>query len=165
MKLPENLREKLKTPLGILLPESQVTKENVLKHISSASLIVSVGDATTEKMLKFEIIPSLQIIDSQEKRESRTPPSASLVASNLTCDNPAGEITSESIGLIKKAFTLNPPVRITVNGEEDLLVIPVCLYAPENSVVMYGQPNEGLVIVSIDQEIRKKTQLILDSMN
>ena len=52
-----------------------------------------------------------------------------------------------------------------INGEEDLLVIPVCLYAPENSVVMYGQPNEGLVIVKIDENIRKKTQLILDSMN
>ena len=68
MKLPENLREQLKTPLGILLPENQVTKENVLKHTSSASFIITVGDATTEKMLKFDIIPSLQIIDSQEKR-------------------------------------------------------------------------------------------------
>ena len=67
--------------------------------------------------------------------------------------------------MIKNSFTLKPPVRITINGEEDLLVIPVCLYAPENSVVMYGQPNEGLVIVIIDENIRKKTQLILDSMN
>ena len=165
MKLPENLREQLKIPLGILIPDNEVTKDNILKHTSSASLIISVGDATTEKMIKFDIIPSLQIVDSQEKRESRTPPSDSSVASNLTCNNPAGEITSESIDLIKNAFTLKPPVRITVNGEEDLLVIPVCLYAPENSIVMYGQPNEGLVIVSINQEIRKKTQLILDSMN
>lgn len=165
MKLPENLREQLKIPLGILLPENQTTKENILKYTSSSPFIITVGDATTEKMIKFDIIPSLQIIDSQEKRKSRTPPSTSMVASNLSCNNPAGEITSESIDLIKNAFTLKPPVRITVNGEEDLLVIPVCLYAPDNSVVMYGQPNEGLVIVSIDQEIRKKTQLILDSMN
>ncbi len=165
MKLPENLREQLKIPLGILLPEKQVTKENILKYTSSASFIITVGDATTEKMLKFDIIPSLQIIDSQEKRSKREPPSAAKVASSISCDNPPGEISTQSIDAIKNAFKLKPPVRIIINGEEDLLVIPVCLYAPENSVVMYGQPNEGLVIVSINQDIRKKTQLILDSMN
>jgi uncharacterized protein (UPF0218 family) len=29
---------------------------------------------------------------------------------------------------------------------------------------MYGQPNEGLVIVKITPEIRNKTQKLLDSM-
>jgi len=165
VKLSENLRDQLKTPLGILLPDNQVTKDNVLKHVPSKSFIITVGDATTENMLQFGIIPSLQIIDSQEKRSKRTPPSSTKVVSTISCNNPAGEITRQSIDVIKNSFTLKPPVRIMINGEEDLLVIPVCLYAPENSVVMYGQPNEGLVIVKIDENIRKKTQLILDSMN
>ena len=165
MKLPENLRNQLKTPFGILLPDSQVTKENVLKYISSDSFIITVGDATTEKMLKFGITPSLQIIDALEKRSKREPPSIDMVATLISCNNPAGEITTESIAAIKNSFRSKPPVRITINGEEDLLVIPVCLYAPNNSVVMYGQPNEGLVIVQIEDKIRKKTQLILDSMN
>ena len=51
-----------------------------------------------------------------------------------------------------------------LTGEEDLLVIPVCIHAPDNAVVMYGQPNEGLVIVKITPEIRNKTQTLLDSM-
>jgi uncharacterized protein (UPF0218 family) len=165
VKLPENLREQLKIPLGILLPENQVTRENVLKHVSSASCIITVGDATTEKMIKFDIIPSLQIIDSYEKRSKHAPLSENNIASNISCDNPPGEISTQSIDAIKNSFTMKSPVRININGEEDLLVIPVCLYAPDNSVVMYGQPNEGLVIVSITQDIRKKTQLILDSMN
>ena len=63
----------------------------------------------------------------------------------MTCDNPAAEITDQSISKIKEAFSMKTPVRITVKGEEDLLVIPVCIYAPENSVVLYGQPNEGMV--------------------
>ena len=29
---------------------------------------------TTEKMINFDLIPSLQIIDGQEKREKRDPP-------------------------------------------------------------------------------------------
>ncbi len=164
MKLPNSIREQLKIPIGILLPEKDATKENILKHISKNSFVITVGDRTTEKMIDFGLIPSLQIIDSQEKRVKREMPMGGIVSTELICDNPAAEITEQSIDVIKKAFLAKPPVRITVNGEEDLLVIPVCIWAPENSVVMYGQPNEGLVIVQITPEIRNKTQRFLDSM-
>jgi uncharacterized protein (UPF0218 family) len=82
----------------------------------------------------------------------------------LTVKNPAAEITSESVSLIQKAFTMQSPVRIFVDGEEDLLVLPVCIHAPENAIVMYGQPHEGLVIVKITPEIRNKVQTLLDLM-
>ena len=154
----------MKIPLGLLLLESEVDKKNIQKHVSVDSFIITVGDRTTEKLIDFGLIPSLQIIDGQEKRIKREIPKSSDVSTTLTCNNPAAEITDQSIKTIKKAFTSQTPVRITVNGEEDLLVIPVCIYAPENSVVMYGQPNEGLVIVTINQEIRNKTQKLLDSM-
>ena len=78
---------------------------------------------------------------------------------------PICEISENSILTIKSAFESKPPIRITVDGEEDLLVIPVCLYAPENCIVMYGQPNEGLVIVHINQEIKDKVQKIVNVMN
>ena len=79
-------------------------------------------------------------------------------------DKPAAEITSQSVSIIKKALVMQTPVRLFVNGEEDLLVLPVCIHAPENAVVLYGQPNEGLVIVIITPEIRNKVQTILDLM-
>ena len=164
MKLPDNLRSRLKSPLGLLLLESEVNKKNIQKHISENSYIITVGDRTTEKMLDFGLIPSLQIIDGQEKRIKRDIPKNFEVSTDMTCENPAAEITSQSIETIKQAFLSKTPIRITVDGEEDLLVIPVCIYAPENSVVMYGQPNEGLVIVKITPEIRNKTQTLLDSM-
>lgn len=164
MKLPDNLREQMKIPLGVLLLESDVTKKNIQKHIFENSYVITVGDRTTEKMNAFGLIPSLQIIDGQEKRIKRNISENFEVSTTLMCDNPAAEITIQSIETIKKAFISQTPVRITVNGEEDLLVIPVCIHAPENSVVMYGQPNEGLVIVKITPEIRNKTQKLLDSM-
>lgn len=164
MKLPDNLRDRLKIPLGVLLLESEVNKKNIQKHLSENSYIITVGDRTTERMIDFGLNPSLQIIDGQEKRVKRNIPQIFEISTDLTCENPAAEITNQSIEMIKKAFVSNPPVRITVIGEEDLLVIPVCIYAPENSVVLYGQPNEGLVLVEITPEIRNKTQSLLDSM-
>ena len=163
MKLPDSLRDQFKNPLGVLLPEDIADKEHISEYLSDDSYIITVGDRTTEKMIRFGLIPSLQIIDGVEKRKKRDPPKSENTA-ELTVDNPAAEITLPSIEIIKKAFTMNSPVRIMVHGEEDLLVIPVCIHAPDNAIVMYGQPNEGLVIVKVTLDIRNKTQKLLDLM-
>jgi hypothetical protein len=165
LKLPENLRDQLKIPLGDLIKEENVNKENILTKIGSESIVITVGDRTTENMINLGIMPQIQIVDGLEKRNQRLVPKDDTINTNLSCKNPPGEITEESTQVIQKAFSCKPPVRIIVNGEEDLLVLPVCIFAPENSVVMYGQPNEGLVIVHITPEIRAKVQKILDVMN
>jgi len=114
-------------------------------------------------MVKFGIVPSLQIVDSLEKRQQRNLPEG-LVKTSLSCNNPPAEITSDSINVIKQAFAMDVPVRIIVKGEEDLLVLPAVLFAPEKSLIMYGQPNEGLVIVKINEKIRNKAKSIMNAM-
>jgi len=165
LQLPDDLRDQLKNPLGNLISDNNPNKENIIKKISAESVIITVGDRTTENMLQLGLKPQIQIIDGLEKRSECAVPADDTINTKLSCKNPPGEITEESIQVIQKAFSSEPPVRITVDGEEDLLVIPVCIHAPENSVVMYGQPNEGLVIVTITPEIRAKVQKILDVMN
>ena len=165
MQLPDDLRDQLKNPLGNLISDNDPNKENIIKKFSAESVIITVGDRTTENMLQLGLKPQVQIIDGLEKRNQRIVLTDDTVNTNLSCKNPPGEITEESIQVIQKAFSCESPVRITVDGEEDLLVIPVCIHAPENSIVMYGQPNEGLVIIRVTPEIKAKVQKILDSMN
>ena len=165
MQLPDDLRDQLKNPLGNLVSDNDPNKENIIKKISAESVIITVGDRTTENMLQLGLKPQIQIIDGLEKRSECAVLTDDTINTKLSCKNPPGEITEESIQVIQKAFSSEPPVRITVDGEEDLLVIPACIFAPENSVVMYGQPNEGLVIVHVTPEIRAKVQKILDAMN
>ena len=165
MKLPENLREDLKIPLGDLINDIDVNNKNIQAKINPKSIIITVGDKTTENIINLGIRPQIQIIDGLEKRNQYDIPLDDKISTVLRCKNPPGEITQESIQTIQKAFSSDPPIRIIVDGEEDLLVIPVCIAAPENSVVMYGQPNEGLVIVHVTPEIRAKVQKILDVMN
>ena len=152
-------------PLGDLIKEEDVNKENILSKISPESIVITVGDKTTENMIHFGITPQIQVIDGLEKRNQRDIPVDKTIRTELTCKNPPGGITKESFLTIKKAFSYERSVRVIVKGEEDLLVIPVCIFAPENSVVMYGQPNEGLVLVRVTPEIQAKVQKILDSMN
>ena len=165
MQLPDDLRDQLKKPLGNLINDNDPNKENIIKKISAESVLITVGDRTTENMLQLGLKPQIQIIDGLEKRTQRIMPTDDTVNTKLSCKNPPGEITEESIQVIRKSFSCEPPVRITVDGEEDLLVIPACIFAPENSVVMYGQPNEGLVIVQVTPEILAKIQKILDPIS
>jgi len=162
LDLSESLREELKTPLGELVKDSSSDKERIIKKIYSEKIVVTVGDATSELLIKMGLI--LQIVDGKEKRHERDLPTSDSVVTTMNCRNPAGEITEQSMDIIKKSLDSKPPIRIIVDGEEDLLVIPVCLFAPENCVVMYGQPNEGLVIVEITNQVREKVQNIVNSM-
>jgi len=162
--LPENLRDELKIPLGKLIPDSSSEKESYIRKIYSEKVVITVGDATSQLLLDMGLVPLLHIVDGQEKRQKRSPPLADSINTEITMKNNAGEISDESFNLIKNIFEENPPIRLIIDGEEDLLVLPVCLFAPENSVVMYGQPNEGLVIAEITNEIREKVQKIVNQM-
>jgi uncharacterized protein (UPF0218 family) len=57
VKLPDSLRAQMKIPLGILIPENQTSKDEIQKHLSDNSYIITVGDRTTEKMIDFGLIP------------------------------------------------------------------------------------------------------------
>ena len=164
MFLPENLRNELKIPLGKLILNSSSEKENYIRSVYSERIVITVGDATSELLLQMGLTPLLHIVDGQEKRQKRSPPLANSITTELTCKNSPGKIEDENFDLIKNIFSKKPPIRLIVEGEEDLLVLPVCLFAPENSVVMYGQPNEGLVIAEITDELRDKVQKIVNQM-
>ena len=127
LDLSETLREELKTPLGELIKDSNSDKEQIIKKIYSEKIVVTVGDATSELLIKMGLIPFLQIVDGKEKRHERDLPTSDSVVTTMNCRNPAGEITEQSIDIIKKSLDSKPPIRIIVDGEEDLLVIPVCL--------------------------------------
>jgi uncharacterized protein (UPF0218 family) len=51
-----------------------------------------------------------------------------------------------------------------VEGEEDLLTIVAVLYAPDGSFVVYGQPNEGIVVVKATPEKKDEANKLLNEM-
>ena len=153
----------MKAPLGELLLQGSDGIGEIQDRLPDDAYIITVGDMTTEKMIGFGLVPSLQIVDGLEQRKARKPPELSG-AVEIAVDNPAAEITGQSINAIKAAFAMQPPLRLLVSGEEDLLVIPACIHAPANAVVLYGQPGKGLVVVPVSDEIRARMQSLLDMM-
>ena len=65
---------------------------------------------------------------------------------------------------IEKAFNTDGTTRIVVDGEEDLATLPVVAMAPDNTKVLYGQPNEGIVIITVNSTVRKRAKNFLNRM-
>ena len=159
-RITRELRRRLKRPLGTLIEVEQPTIDDVNPLIAESTMMASVGDATTENLIRIGVIPAIQIVDGREKRAARKLPKEAQ-KSILKVKNPAGTISSDAITAIEKSFSLPQPVRILVYGEEDLLAIPLVAMCPEGSVVFYGQPKKGLVAVKVDSRKKKRALSIL----
>ena len=70
----------------------------------------------------------------------------------------------ELIELIKDSLAGAERIKIVVNGEEDLATLPAILYAPLGSAVVYGQPNEGSVLVEVTLEKKEQIKDLMKRM-
>jgi GTP-dependent dephospho-CoA kinase len=153
----------LKQPFGTLIPDKQVTRQKVASMLEGAKKVIAVGDATTERLVGFGIIPDVAVIDGKERRSKRSY-HANYDAKELQCANPAGTISKEAVKVLQDALKAPSPVRVLVDGEEDMLALPVFTMAPEGSAVLYGQPLEGLVVVKITPAKQKQAKDLIDKL-
>jgi uncharacterized protein (UPF0218 family) len=151
----------LKRPFGTLIPDKQVTKQKVASMLKGATKVIAVGDATTERLVGFGMTPDIAVIDGKERRSKRSYP-ANYSAKELRCANPAGTISKDAVKVLQDAMQMPPPVRVLVDGEEDMLALPIFAMAPEGSAALYGQPLEGLVVVKITQAKQKQAKDLMD---
>jgi uncharacterized protein (UPF0218 family) len=158
------LRVKLKEPFGILVKGSFDQTMAKMREIKTQNppKIVSVGDTVTKNLHDYQIPPNLAIIDNQCMRKKFQPITYKSKALNV--NNPQGTITQEAVEAIKEALKSSEHVHIVVDGEEDLLTLVAVLYAPENSVVVYGQPYEGIVLVKVSPEKKAEAAEFLKAM-
>lgn len=147
----------LKQPFGFLIPDKQVTKQKVSSMLKGSEQVIAVGDATTERIIGFGIIPDVAVIDGKERRSKRNYP-VNYLAKEFHCTNPAGTISQDAVNTFGDVLKTTPPVRVLVDGEEDLLAIALFAMAPEGSAVLYGQPLEGLVVVKITRSKKKQAK-------
>jgi GTP-dependent dephospho-CoA kinase len=155
----------LKEPFGELIKENDVSKEKIQPFIKRSNKVITVGDTTTEKFVKFGFIPDLSIIDNKEKRTVKDKPVEYSADKKIYLENKPGEVNAEAISIIREITTTSfNRMQLIIKGEEDLLALPLFMYSPNGWTVFYGQPNEGLVVVEIDSNIRKKARLIFNKV-
>lgn len=156
-----------KSPLGLLIEGSfdeTVEKLKKLVEKEKPSMIISVGDAVSESLMKKDLFPDVFIVDHKVMRKSVTAVLAEAYETRYV-KNPAGVLTEEALRVIQEVVEeKEKKIRIVVDGEEDLLTLPAVLYAPENALVVYGQPRRGIVVVKVTRQKRERVRQVIEAM-
>ena len=163
--LPDSLRERLKQPFGQLVTGSPVDCNRVIESAIREGVpprVVLVGDTVTRHVTGAGLRADVIIVDNKEMRQSSMPVSlGSRKIFRLT--NPQGTIASNSWNVISKALKLGD-CAVVVDGEEDLLVLVAAFVAPNRSLVVYGQPKRGVVVVQVSAEKKREISQLLTLM-
>jgi uncharacterized protein (UPF0218 family) len=122
-----------------------------------------VGDYITAYLFRHNIKPNLFIVDDKIMRK-QIPPIDADADIVLAVKNPAGTITDQAWSAIETTSSSRRCTRIQVDGEEDLLALVAILTAPLNSIVLYGQPLQGVVLVRVTTEMKERVRRIVDAM-
>jgi len=125
-------------------------------------MVATVGDVVSRGTLRAEVRVDLRIVDNRSMRKGLSA-STYPAKRKYTAKNPPGVITDEARQIIRQAVAEKEAV-IFIEGEEDLLVLPVILDSPERSLVVYGQPNEGLVVVTVTLDKKREVAEMLERM-
>jgi len=157
LTLPESLRLTLKKPLGGFITDLSSIKNRI---------VVCVGDQASKDVLSYGLKPKLCVYDGRIKRKVVEIPSEikNYDAREIKVKNPAGTLTKEVFQAVEEALKSEASCKMLVEGEEDLVTLVAVKYAPSGSVVLYGQPNEGLVAVEVGVKIKKKVEELLSEM-
>lgn len=160
LELPEGVRPLLKRPLGQLFPNVAAAIER-LRQLHPPRLI-AVGDVVAAELLDAGVRLDIAVIDMKVMRlpidEKTKRVVEAFEAKVVHVKNQAGTITTELREALEAA---KPPLKIVVEGEEDLATLPAVLSAPLGSVIIYGQPGEGLVLVEVTEPKRREFETLL----
>ena len=155
LRMPMRLRDELSKQYGTLLtgdPKSNVRAALGILRSKRPPRVIMVGDFTLKAFIESGYRPNLGIFDNKTKR-SLFP--ISERPTNVV-SNPAGHISDEAVLTIRRLLLSEGPSLLFVDGEEDLLSLPAILYSPEGSIVIYGMPGKGMVVIVADKEIKEK---------
>ncbi len=158
LKITEEVRAFAKKPFGKLFRGEG--KDVVRRALKGDEFLTCVGDVVSLTTLEAGFSPNIIVFDGKSvRRELKSVVGRirefSKEYSEITAENPAGCITEDLAEKLRYAVNTaleGEKVRVFVRGEEDLAVMPLVVLLPEGSVILYGQPNEGVVRVDVNEE-------------
>lgn len=155
--LPSGFRRELRKPWGTPIfgnPAEVKKKYEELIKKKNFKKIITVGDRCS--LLLFS---DIKIFDGKIRRKDVE----HNLSSSLRCLNPPGTIHGEVWTVVGKAIKENR--NIFVEGEEDLLVIPVVLLSENSTAVVYGLFNRGICLIEVNDSIKQEFKELLAKFN
>jgi uncharacterized protein (UPF0218 family) len=166
LELPAALRSDLKEPFG------PVSTDTAAVLAAAGTPLVTVGDIVTDHVLRADAVPDVAFVDERTKRAAVDDDVRERLADTdrldreVTVDNPPGTLTDALLSALRTALDDAPEsTLVRVDGEEDLAALPAIAAVPDGASVLYGQPDEGVVHVTVDDTVRARVTDLLEHMD
>ncbi|PSP74597.1 DUF359 domain-containing protein [Halobacteriales archaeon QH_6_68_27] len=162
LELQPALRGRLREPFGPVATDIGVALA------SAGSPLVTVGDIVTYHVLEAGCVPGLALVDERTKRATVDDEVSETVADApfdrvREVENPPATLTADLLAAVVDGLAEGTTL-VRVDGEEDLAALPAIAAAPDGASVLYGQPDEGVVHVTVD-EVRGRVVDLLGLMD
>lgn len=161
--LGELQKQRLKEPLGQLVVGTILECNQALEKVQKSEkprLLILVGDTISRNAAEAGIRADVIIIDHKEMREEAAE-FAHGKARVFRVTNEPGTIDLLAWQAVAEGVQKGNSA-VLVDGEEDLLTLVAIMVAPEGSVVAYGQPGEGIVLVRVTASKKGEIEKIVD---
>lgn len=163
--LAKKERDYFKQPMGCLLAgevkhlKIAALKAEALIDKEETPLVITVGDIVTQAFCEQGLAFDLAIIDQRSGRHPYHLLNGKLLRQRrvFKARNKAGMISAVLTKTLEEIF--NEMARgsvLLIDGEEDQAVLPCLLLAPLNSLIFYGQPDEGIVKIKVTEEVKAR---------
>ncbi|MFC7059731.1 GTP-dependent dephospho-CoA kinase family protein [Halovenus salina] len=164
LELPESLRSELKEPLGSIYTDGDALLE------AAGEPIISVGDVVTYHLIEAGYTPAVALVDERTERNQVAPEISQRVENErfdreISVHNPAATVTAELVDTLSAAMSRSESTLIEVDGEEDLAALPAVMLAPAGASIVYGQPGEGMVLGTVDEDLKLGVRNIISQMD
>jgi uncharacterized protein (UPF0218 family) len=167
VELQQALRSELKEPMGPIYTDAEALLAD------AGEPIVAVGDIVTYHLLQGGHTPAVALVDGRTKRAAVDDHIEAALDSDrfdheVTVSNPPATLAAPLLDALREAIARaadGETTVIVVDGEEDLAALPAIASVPEAGSVVYGQPDEGMVLVDAGGEARAAVTDLLDRMD
>jgi len=146
--ITDKQRQFFSQPQGVLVNQPEAKND---------SLICVVGDDSLKNFIQNNWHYDLAVYDLRQQRQIVDSPVLINLNPDVSVKNPAGSINSKLTQVLKKHKL------IFVEGEEDLAAVALMLLLPLKSQIYYGQPNQGLIKMTITEEKKDQFYQILNT--
>lgn len=156
--LTNDLRKELKKPVGkVILGKEKEVHERFIEILKTKTYkkLITVGDITS-KLFDADI----KIFDGRILRNIYV----DTPEPTITAENPPAAIDKDIWGVLEKALKSDRREKIHINGEEDLLVLPLLILSEPDTMIVYGLPRRGICYVVPDEKTKSFADMILKKM-
>lgn len=165
LELQKELRSELKAPLGPIFTEAD-------DLLSAATVpIICIGDVVTYHLVEAGHTPAVALVDDRTERTDVDDEIADTITAHngfertLSVENPQGTLSADLLEALVAAIASGQTTLIEVGGEEDLAALPAVVCAPDGASIVYGQPGEGMVLGTVDDELQAEIRALLSRMD